>query len=174
MVNQRSDGITNQLQMSDQMADQMADQMVRDQARKFISQFASIIIASTDDSGLPHCSYAPYIIEQGAFYLTVSGLAKHAQTLANGHASLLLIEDEKKAKTLFARARLTIQCDVSLIDHQNPNYPRLFDLLETKHGQTIQLIRSLSDFILFQLRPTNARYVIGFGAAYELPLDIFS
>ncbi|MFM6618927.1 MAG: HugZ family protein, partial [Dolichospermum sp.] len=38
-------------------------------------------------------------------------------------------------------------------------------------GELISTLRSLPDFRIFQLTPKNGRFVIGFGAAYNISSD---
>jgi len=138
------------------------------EALAFINSFSSVVLSSVTKTGEPHASYAPYITDAGKFYIYVSGLAQHASTLANGAASLFFIENEQQAKTIFARRRLTISCRVSTIDRDQPHYERLLDGLQTRHGSTFKLLRTLPDFVLFELSPGQASFVTGFGAAYDL------
>ena len=144
------------------------DQEKIDQARQFLAAFASVILGSTDHAGQPHTSYAPTINEDGNYYVYVSGLAKHTATLTNGYASLLFIEDEHTAKNVFARTRLTFDCVVTSIDRDNNQYQTLLDQFQCKHGSTIKLLRTLPDFVLFELEPKKAAFVTGFGAAYDM------
>jgi putative heme iron utilization protein len=144
------------------------DQQKTEEAITFIRSFESVILGSVTNSGHPHTSYAPYITDNGKFYIYVSGLALHARSLENGVASLLFIENEQRAKTIYARKRLTINCRVSTIERGNQHYSGLLDHLETRHGPTIKLLRTLPDFLLFELSPDRALFVTGFGAAYDL------
>lgn len=145
-----------------------ADPEKLSEAREFLAGFSSVILGSVTDHGHPHASYAPFIIDRGHFYVYVSGLAQHASTLKNRRASLLLIEDEEKARTIFARRRLTIDCRTRALSPQAADYDRLLDRMQDQHGSTVELLRTLPDFVLFELTPTHAQFVTGFGAAFEL------
>ena len=138
------------------------------EARTFFETFSSVILGSVTQAGLPHTSYAPHITDQGRIYIFVSSLAQHSVSLKTGNASLFLIENEKQARTIFARKRLTIQCSVAEIDSDHPDFVRLLDRLQQRHGSTVKLLRSLPDFILFELEPRTASFVTGFGAAFDL------
>ena len=138
------------------------------EALAFISSFSSVVLGSVTKTGEPHASYAPYITDAGKFYIYVSSLAQHASTLANGAASMFFIENEKQAKTIFARRRLTISCRVSTISPDNPYYESRLDGLQARHGSTFKVLRTLPDFVLFELSPGQASFVTGFGAAYDL------
>ena len=138
------------------------------EALDFIRSFSSVIIGSVSKSGEPHTSYAPYITDSNKLYIYVSALAQHASTLKNGTASLFFIEDEQQAKNIFARRRLNLNCRVSSLKKSDPRYDRLLDTLQSKHGSTVKLLRTLPDFMLFELDPERATFVTGFGAAYDL------
>jgi putative heme iron utilization protein len=138
------------------------------EALKFIRGFSSVVLGSVTQSGQPHTSYAPHITDAGNFYIYVSTLAQHAETLSNGGASLFFIESERQAESIFARKRLTIYCRVSSISRENQHYDRLLDALQARHGSMLKLLRRLADFNLIQLTPKQASFVTGFGAAYDL------
>jgi putative heme iron utilization protein len=138
------------------------------EALKFIRGFSSVVLGTVTQSGQPHTSYAPFITDAGNFYIYVSSLAQHAKTLTNGGASLFFIEDEHQADSIFARKRLTIDCQVSTISRENQHYDRLLDALQARHGSMLKLLRKLADFNLLQLTPGQASFVTGFGAAYNL------
>lgn len=138
------------------------------EAREFIDGFSSIILGTVDNSGQPHTSYTPTISDKGNYYVYVSGLAHHAKTLANGLASIFFVQDEQQAKTIFARTRLTIECKTVIIEATTDRHQTLLDQFETRHGSTIKLLRTLPDFVLFELQPRKASFVTGFGAAYDL------
>lgn len=144
------------------------DEEKRIEAHQFLHDFSSVILSTSDKQGVPHSSYAPHFIYDGHFYVFVSSLAKHAQTLALGQASLFFIESEKTAKRLFARTRLTIDSQVMKVDPATINHTQLLDIFQKSHGQTVKLLRKLPDFTLYQLTPKSAQFVTGFGAAYDL------
>jgi putative heme iron utilization protein len=138
------------------------------EALEFIHGFSSVVLGSVTKSCQPHTSYAPHIADAGKFYIYVSSLAQHADTLKNGSVSLFFIEDEQQANTIFARKRLTIHCEASTIKRNHPQHEHLLDLLQERHGSTLKILRSLPDFTLYELKPERASFVTGFGAAYNL------
>ncbi len=152
--------------MSEQLL--QADQEKLNEAREFLSGFGSVILGSVTAEGLPHTSYAPFTAYQGGFFIYVSSLAQHAASLQNGQTSLFFIEDESAARTIFARKRLTIDCHANIIRPQESDYEGILDLLQARHGSTLGLLRTLPDFILFELAPARARFVTGFGATFDL------
>ncbi len=138
------------------------------QAHNFISPFKSIVLSTVDKQGQPHVSYAPHLIDQQYIYVFVSAMAKHSQTLNQGRANVFFLQDESSSKNVFARKRLTLECDVEAIENNSKAGKALLDTFEAHHGNTVGLLRSLPDFQLYQLKPQTALYVTGFGAAFEL------
>jgi putative heme iron utilization protein len=136
----------------------------------FKQSVKTLQLSTLTAEGKPNASYSPFVIdEQGNFYIFVSQLASHTQDLlTNPQASILLIQDEAEARQIFARRRISYQCDVEVISNKNSDYTKMLDALENRFGSVVGLLRSLPDFILFRLRPTQGQYVKGFGKAYKL------
>ncbi len=86
---------------------------------------------------------------------------------ATGLASLLFVEDERDAKQLFARRRLSFDCRVELIPRDSAKWNDVMADFSSKFGEVIDLIRPLADFKLFCLAPQSGVYVRGFGQAYR-------
>ena len=139
----------------------------------FPIQFGSIILSTVDAEGLPNASYTPFIMdEEKRIYIYVSGLATHTKNIyANPKVSVLFIEDESKTKQIFARRRLSFDCDPNLLTRDTPQWLEIVDKFQEKFGEIIEMLRSLTDFRIFQLTPTRGRFVVGFGAAYQISGD---
>jgi putative heme iron utilization protein len=102
----------------------------------------------------------------------VSGLATHTQNIHNHpFVSVLFIEDEVKTKQIFARRRLNFNCTANLVERETEKWQQIVDKFELRFGELISTLRSLPDFRIFQLIPKNGRFVIGFGAAYNISSD---
>ncbi len=130
-------------------------------------------LSTITSKGKPNASYSPFVQDDaGNFYIFVSQLASHTHDLIkNPEASILLIEDESNSKQIFARQRITFQCAVEIITSKNSDYELMLDALEKRFGNMVELLRTLSDFILFRLTPYKGQYVQGFGKAYKLEGD---
>jgi len=120
--------------------------------------------------GKPNGSYSPFVTdEKGNFYIFVSQLASHTQDLlANPEVSILLIQDEAETRQIFARQRISYQCDVEIVTEESSDYIPMLDALQERFGNVVELLRSLPDFSLFRLQPYKGQYVKGFGKAYKL------
>ncbi len=140
-----------------------------DEFHQFIAHFKSVMLATTDAEGNPECSYAPFIRYENNFYIFVSELAIHTRNLLlNKKACLLFIEDEDKTKNVFARRRATIGVSATESDPASSAARSILDQMEKELGNTMQLLRGLSDFHLLALKPLEASYTAGFGKAYRL------
>ncbi|WP_432472455.1 HugZ family protein [Amphritea sp. HPY] len=117
----------------------------------------------------PEASYAPFIREGRDLYIFVSELACHTSNLiSHAKAGVMLIEDEGQAKNLFARKRITFNCQVEQVPTDSAEYPLLLDQMELRLGNTVSLLRSLPDFKLLRLVPVEGRFITGFGKAYDI------
>ncbi len=139
----------------------------------FPAQFGSIILSTVDAEGLPNASYTPFVMdEEKRIYIYVSGLATHTKNIyANPKVSVLFIEDESQTKQIFARRRLSFDCDSNVLTRDTPQWLEIVDKFQEKFGEIIEMLRGLPDFRIFQLTPTKGRFVVGFGAAYQISGD---
>ncbi|NMF84926.1 pyridoxamine 5'-phosphate oxidase family protein [Nodosilinea sp. P-1105] len=130
----------------------------------------SLMLSTTNTDGSPQASYAPFIIDDAyQIYIFTSGLSAHTHNLLRtGQASLLLIEDEAAAPQIFARQRLTYQCQAKPLPRQSDQWAAIAQRFEDRFGQIIDMLRSLEDFQIFCLSPQSGRFVMGFGAAYAV------
>lgn len=128
------------------------------------------MLSTVTPEGQPQASYTPFVTgSDRAFYIFVSGLSSHTQNLqTTGKAGILLIEDEAQASQIFARRRLMYDCTATLIERHELQWGTLADQFKQRFGNLIDMLRQLPDFRIFQLRPQSGRFVVGFGAAYEV------
>ena len=141
----------------------------------FTAQFDSVILGTVSPNGEPQASYAPCVIEANrTIYIFISGLSAHTQNLtATSKASALFIEDEAKTQQMFARKRLSYSCKASLLERHDTKWEEIAQQFEARFGNIIEVMKGLSDFRIFQLRPQGGRFVMGFGQAYDIdPNDL--
>jgi len=136
----------------------------------FLDDISSLTLATCSPEGVPNASYAPFITDADRhFYIYISGLSTHTQNLAaTGKASIMAIEDEAKTVQLFARARLTLECTAQEVERDTPHWEAIADHFADRFGKIIDIFRPLADFRIVQLVPSSGRFVIGFGAAYDV------
>lgn len=130
----------------------------------------TLLLSTASATGVPDISYAPFVRDNaGVFYIYVSEMACHTVNLLNNpQASILFIRPESESPNLFARERAVLSCSVSEIIRDDAIYADRIQALQDKFGEVVSVLRSLSDFHLFALRPENGRYVIGFGRAFSI------
>ncbi len=144
--------------------------------REFPNRVQSLMLSTVTETGQPQASYAPFIMTSDrTFYVFVSGLSSHTQNLkSTPKAGILIIEDEAQTAQIFARKRLMYDCTVHLIPRHDPQWTQKVDRFKVRFGNLIDMLRQLPDFELFELVPQAGRFVLGFGAAYEMdPRDRF-
>jgi putative heme iron utilization protein len=164
-------------------------QQVSQKLHSFIASLDSLILATlqkptsnqtepTPEATLTaEASYAPFVYQNGRYYIFVSELSAHTQNLLHaiqtGATTInpFFIESEEQAKNIFARKRATVTASVSEIDRKTEQAEQILALMENKLGDTIKVLSSLNDFHLFEFTAEHAVYVEGFGAAYKLGLE---
>jgi putative heme iron utilization protein len=136
----------------------------------FPNRVQSLMLSTIAVGGHPQSSYTPFVMGGDRnFYIFVSALASHTQNLqTTPQAGILLIEDEAQAQQIFARQRLMYDCTVELVDRHNPQWTIWADRFKARFGSIIDMLRQLPDFQIFKLVPISGRFVVGFGAAYEV------
>lgn len=135
----------------------------------FPERFKTLYLGTCSQDGQPEASYAPFVTEDGQYYVYLSDLARHSANLRhNPLCSVLFIEPEDEAQHLFARKRLTLRCAVRECERSSEHFENVLDLFEARFGKFMEAIRPLQDFRLFELSPQSGSYVAGFAKAYAL------
>jgi heme iron utilization protein len=135
----------------------------------FKQQKQTLELATNDADGKPNVSYAPFAVDERGFYILVSDMARHGMNLkAKDDVSVMLVEDEAAAKTVFARKRLTFDAKAQLITRDNPEFTQGVASLVARFGEMSENLAALADFNLYRLVPHKGLYVKGFGQAFSL------
>lgn len=135
----------------------------------FRNDCQTIQLATVNEKGEPNASYAPFVYYQDHYVVLISEMARHARNLQLvPKVSLMLIEDEKTARELFARKRLTTHADSCLIEKDSEEGKALLEALRQRYGERIDGLARLSDFKLFRFAPRQSLYVKGFGQAFHV------
>ena len=136
---------------------------------RLIARQNTLLLSTHSEAGNADISYAPYVREDATFYIFVSELAQHTKNLlAHPQASVLFIEAESESANLFARQRLTLDCQAREIHKTNPIYAHQLEAMTEKFGAVIDVLRGLTDFHLLALTPNHGRFVAGFGKTFEV------
>jgi putative heme iron utilization protein len=141
--------------------------------RDLLQRHQSLALATTNETGEPNSSSAPYLLHQGSFFVLVSGLARHtANLLHSGRCHIQVLADEQETVNPFARKRVSYACSVERVTRPSSRADELLILLRRRFGPTIDMLGSLPDFQLLELIPQSGSIVLGFGQAHTAPLPI--
>lgn len=137
--------------------------------KEILNSQKTISIASINDKGLPHISYAPYVMEKNKIYIYISQVSEHYDNIENNkNVSLMVIKDEKDTKNLFGRNRVVFNGTASKISESPEHIKKQFEEI---HGTQIMSVLYKMDFDFFEISITSGRLVKGFGQAYDLSFD---
>jgi putative heme iron utilization protein len=150
----------------------MSDALSKAQAAyaTFLDGFRSVVLATVDADGKPGSSYAPCLVdEDGTMWCLVSGLSIHTRNVeATGRASAFFIEDESAAREIFARRRLSFDCEAAILSRDHEAFPGVVERFVERFGKIAEQIAGMPDFRPLRLTPQSGNFVIGFGAAYHV------
>jgi len=128
-------------------------------------------MATLNEQGFPDASYAPFVSDDDFnVYIFVSDIVERTQNLrANGKVSLLFIEDEADAKSIFGRRRCTMRAHAEFVDPSTAQDPAIKALFAEKFGDFVNLdLVGKSDFHLVKMVPFEGGITKGFGLAFKL------
>ena len=134
-----------------------------------ISKNKTLIIAVNNKINYPEIGYAPYIFLNNNFYIFSSELSPHIKHLLyNRKGTFMIIEDECKAKNIWARVRIKFEAKITVVDRNKNNYNKICNQIQNFHGKTLNLIKQFSDFHLIKISPIKGSIITGFGNAFIL------
>ena len=137
--------------------------------KTIISKNRTIIIAVNNKINYPEIGYAPYIFLNKCFYIFSSELSPHIKHLLyNKKGTFMIIEDEYKAKNIWARVRLKFEAQIKVVNRKENNYNKICKLIQNAHGNTLNLIKQFNDFHLIKISPIKGSIFTGFGSAFIL------
>ena len=122
---------------------------------KFLENIKSLTINSLDENKNPFSSYAPFVKYNHKYYVYLSLMAKHSSNLTqNKIASIFFCEDEQDCKNIFAKKRVSIQCDVKRLEQHSENEKIVLDEFRNKFGsEMVNMLYKMGDFYLFEFTP---------------------
>lgn len=152
------------------MTETLSANEIQQQAIALRASLNSIQLATISSDGHANISYTPCVTdEQGASYIFISELAVHTKNLCqNTSLSIMWIEDELACRNLFARKRLSMSATASEVEIGSQQHREILDLMQSRLGNTLAVLRQLPDFHLFRLDAVNGSYVAGFAQAYPI------
>ena len=146
------------------------DPTIQEGLAELLDKVKTATLGTVGSQGAPSASYAPYIIDDaGNFYVYVSALAKHTANIKRSlKTSVMLIEDEANAASLFARKRVTWDCEVETIERDTEEFNNRIAEFTDSFGEIMNTLANMTDFSLFRLKPGNGVLVLGFAQAFRL------
>ncbi|CAA6802020.1 MAG: Heme iron utilization protein [uncultured Sulfurovum sp.] len=137
---------------------------------ELLSGYESAVLGTLSENGYPFSSYAPFYYDGEVVYVFISNIATHAKNMqARPKASAFFVDDEVKTENIFARRRISLQCDVEMISKESERYTFVMDTFQAKfEGGTLGMLMGMKDFNLYALTPMYGEATFGFGEAYNI------
>jgi heme oxygenase (biliverdin-IX-beta and delta-forming) len=120
--------------------------------------------------GEPNLAMVAYAFAEdfSAFYLHVSKLGKHTTDMERDpRVSLLIAETDDRRPDPQTLARVSMRGTAEVLPRTEPGYPQIKKVYLMRFPEAEQLF-GLGDFNLWRITPKGARYVAGFGRAFNL------
>ncbi|MBA3026086.1 MAG: heme iron utilization protein [Sulfurimonas sp.] len=138
--------------------------------KTFLENIQTAVIGSLNEAGHPFSSYAPYVYENNRFYIYISDIATHSKNLKrSSSSSLFFIEDESKTENLFARKRISLECEAAFIPRDSLHFEEVLNLFEEKFDASmVQMLKKMVDFNLVEFEVKAGEATFGFGEAYVI------
>lgn len=145
---------------------------IEQEVKAFAKSFGSAALASLSPQGKVLATYAPVIHHNDRFYIYISEVAEHYESIRTNptNIELMFLEDESKAKSVILRKRLRYRVEARFVDRGSSEFEAVFASFIAQSGGSggIKTIKTMSDFHLIELIAQDGRFVKGFGQAYAL------
>lgn len=139
------------------------------QLASYLEPFKSAVLGTLSENGYPFSSYAPFYYDGTTVYVFISDIATHAKNMQRDpRASVLFIEDESQSLQIFARKRISLQCDVERISRETNKFEPIMQAFIARQGETLSMLMGMGDFNLYALTPIYGEATFGFGEAYHV------
>ena len=127
------------------------------------------VMIHEQDGPIADVGHAPFIRDEGCFYIYSSQLTPHIRALTKGsEARFFLIEDEEKSPNIWARVRLKFSADVLELARDEKRFLSLCNQIGQVHGPVMEMIQNFTDFHLFEIQPRQGTLVTGFAQAFSV------
>lgn len=137
---------------------------------ELLSGYQSVVLGTQGDNGYPFSSYAPFYYDGEVVYIFISDIATHAKNIQTTlRASALFIEDESQSANIFARKRISLQCNVTPISRDEVKFTSVMEQFQKKFDRSlVSMLMGMKDFNLYALTPIYGEATFGFGEAYNI------
>lgn len=136
--------------------------------KTFIATIQTTVLGTLDAKNHPFSSYAPYVYDDSRFYVYISDIATHAKNIQkNPKVSLFFIEDESETSNMFARKRISLQCESRKIERGSERFESVLALFSDKFDtKMVETLKKMVDFNLYEFKTLYGEATFGFGKAY--------
>ncbi|GIT99030.1 HugZ family protein [Sulfurovum sp. TSL1] len=137
---------------------------------ELLAEYQSVVLGTQGSNGYPFSSYAPFYYDGEQVYIFISDMATHAQNIqTTPRASAFFIEDESRSENIFARKRISLQCDVTSLSRESERFDTVMKHFQYKFDATmVTMLMGMKDFNLYALKPIYGEATFGFGKAYHI------
>lgn len=137
---------------------------------ELLDKHQSVTLGTLGSNGYPFSSYAPFYYDGEQVYIFISNIATHAKNMQKTpKASAFFIEDENQSKNIFARRRISLQCDVQSICREDALFTAIMEQFKNKFDEsTVSMLMNMNDFNLYALKTIYGEATFGFGEAYNI------
>ena len=147
------------------------------EARRLLKTRRTAALATADAQGHAHASAVPFAYgsfnDAACIVILTSALAAHTRHMQADHrVSLLIAEQEVEGQAVHALGRLSVAGMARMMERGSPEADALADSYLRRFPEAAQ-IAELPDFRYVAIEPTAVRQIAGFGAARDVPTDVF-
>ncbi len=137
---------------------------------ELLAGYQSVVLGTLGSNGYPFSSYAPFYYDGEQVYIFISNMATHAKNIqTTPRASALFIEDENQSENIFARKRISLQCDVTSLSREDERFNPVMKQFQQKFDASmVTMLMGMKDFNLYALKPVYGEATFGFGEAYHI------
>lgn len=137
---------------------------------ELLENHQSVVLGTTGENNYPFSSYAPFYYDGERIFIFISNIATHSKNIQRTlQAAALFIEDESQSKNIFARKRISLQCNVKSIQRDDPHFDTIMGHFKIKFSdEMISMLMGMNDFNLYALKPIYGEATFGFGEAYNI------
>lgn len=137
---------------------------------ELLTGYQSTVLGTQGSNGYPFSSYAPFYYDGEQVYIFISNIATHTKNIqTTPQASALFIEDESKSENIFARKRISLQCDVTSVSRDEETFNTVMENFQDKFDAAmVTMLMGMKDFNLYALKPIYGEATFGFGEAYHI------
>lgn len=149
------------------MAQAMTSQDVQQEWSALVTEVRTAVLLTMRHER-PFGSHVPYVFGSGwtEAYLHLSRLALHTQhLLADPHVSLFIAEPDGPEKNPLALRRINLMGQAAPLSPDAPSYGEIKERYLSRFPQA-EMMFGFGDFALWELRLSDAHFVLGFGQAF--------